>query len=62
MTQETFDNFDIDGSEHQGAQGESGPASPLLRPGSPGGVSWNSHTHYQQFKVRKDKNRQFKVE
>ena len=31
---------------------QAGPASPLLRPSSPGGMSWNSHTHYQQFKVR----------
>ena len=62
VTTETFDNFDIDGSVHQGpgeerglggagACHEAGPASPLLRPSSPGGMSWNSHTHYQQFKV-----------
>lgn len=59
VTTETFDNFDIDGSVHQGPGEERGllgghevsPASPLLRPSSPGGMSWNSHTHYQQFKV-----------
>ena len=59
VTTETFDNFDIDGSVHQGpgeergllGGHEAGPASPLLRPSSPGGMSWNSHTHYQQFKV-----------
>ena len=59
VTTETFDNFDIDGSVHQGpgeergllGGHEAGPASPLLRPSSPGGMSWNSHTHYHQFKV-----------
>ena len=52
-----FDTFDIDGSRIEGLDeaGDSGPTSPLLAPraSSPGGVSsksWNSHTHYHQFK------------
>ena len=55
-----FDTFDIDGSRIEGLDevGDSGPTSPLLaRPTSPGGLSsksWNSHTHYHQFKEPPD--------
>ena len=54
---DNFDNFDIDGSRGEGLDlvSECGPASPLVpRPRSPGSVStrsWNSHTHYHQFKA-----------
>lgn len=55
-----FDSFDIDGSRIEGLDEvvDSGPTSPLLaRPTSPGGLSsksWNSHTHYHQFKEPPD--------
>ena len=55
-----FDTFDIDGSRIEGLDevGDTGPKSPLVaRPTSPGGLSsrsWNSHTHYQQFKEPPD--------
>ena len=56
---DNFDNFDIDGSKIEGLDvlGDSCPGSPLLRASSPGALSsrsWNSHTHYQQFKEPPD--------
>lgn len=53
---DNFDNFDIDGSKIEGLDmlGDSCPGSPLLRAPSPGAMSWNSHTHYQQFKEPPD--------
>jgi len=56
---EEFQEFDIDGSQLGGLDilPTSAPSSPCARPPSPGAISsrsWDSHTHYQQFKEPPD--------